>query len=719
MSDPTNKPQPFSSPQIVTSERLEALANKHSRGIGAGLFAGTGLSLLYVLYRIVLFFAVQERQGLTGGFVLVLLLCGIWAGAGVLWRVTGTGKLTPGEKLRLTLVLVGGLSGLVIAFFGLSVPFSKYSEVFSGGFKEWRKHPVALILTGIPLFGGLILAFISLLLTSGLEHSSALARRLLYGYNAVLSGVLLLFIFVLLNVLPYSGIWPFKALAQTSDWTSSSMYSLSEATKDRLSSLEKSVKVYVILSAGDPLNNSVDTLMQNCREVTNLISWESLSPQINMNAVIALEKKYPITSEGLLVLYGDEGKQVAEFIPRKDLSSTDRGGETPRVTFKGEAALTKTLTYLAEGKTKPVVYFTQGHGEFKFDDQANRPGQDEGFADMVRKMSESMSVVVKRIGQSNFDVKPLTFDAKGPKVPDDADVVVIARPVTEFSSGEIAALRKFATAGDKKKGKLFILFDVVPTSDGKMAKTGLEGLAAEFGVQVGNDRIIAVGARTLDGIRILPQGALLVNANPNSSNRIAKKFAAPGKSPSIFIFNEARPVSALPQAPGGGRYTVEDLIVLSVPNDQRVMTDSDLNADPDDVAARVRNNDAELAKRELAEPPSFAVAVSEGDGAAPQIPGHDFMKRETKPRALVFGDAGWASNVGIAQRGESYDLFVSCLNWLYERPEIGVQAVADKVREEYRLPRDVSGVRLLLSPVLYILVTVVCAGTGVWIVRRR
>jgi hypothetical protein len=212
-----------------------------------------------------------------------------------------------------------------------------------------------------------------------------------------------------------------------------------------------------------------------------------------------------------------------------------------------------------------------------------------------------------------------------------------------------------------------------------------------------------------------------VNAKPGSSNRIAQKFAKPGEEPEPFIFVDARTVSAGPQNPGmPPRYTVDDLMVLSSPNDQLVIGESNLGIEPDALMAGFRGNEAELEKRLIRTPPVFAVAVSEGGNQSPQIPGHDFMRNtESKPRMLVFGDAGWISDRGLASRGDNYDLFVSCLNWLHERPEIGTQPIADKVKAEYNLPPDISPPRLLFMPGLVILLFVICAGTGVWLVRRR
>ena len=94
---------------------------------------------------------------------------------------------------------------------------------------------------------------------------------------------------------------------------------------------------------------------------------------------------------------------------------------------------------------------------------------------------------------------------------------------------------------------------------------------------------------------------------------------------------------------------------------------------------------------------------------------------EPKPLMVVFGDATWISNSAVAARSgaDNYDLFVSCVNWLRERPDIGVQPVDDKTRSLYRLPENLSVTRLLIMPVMLLLMTVMCVGTGIWIVRRR
>jgi hypothetical protein len=449
--------------------------------------------------------------------------------------------------------------------------------------------------------------------------------------------------------------------------------------------------------------------MLNLRERTNLISWESLSPQRNLKKVDELSAKYQLTDvEGFLVLYGKEGQTTHEFIPVKDLFEDTSTQDTRRFAFKGEAAFTKALTYLSEGKTKSVVYFTQGNGELDFNDRSStRP--DVG-----------MGEVTDHLGKGNYEVKPLTFDAGKPKVPEDADIVVIARPRSEIPAEVVNALRKFVAGESKKKGRLFILLDVVPTREGKMAKTGLEPLLAEYGVQAGSDRLLALAnARNpLD---------LTTITNGQSNNPIAKAFYPPGGfGVTPFFFNDVRAVMPLPSNPNAPpKYSVETLMLAPL-RQNLTYAQADLNADPDVVANQLR----ELAKQDqdkffeklVQRTPSVAVTVSDSKNAPPPIPGHDFMKGgESKPLMVVFGDATWISNKAMAtdEGANNYDLFVSCVNWLRERPDIGVQAVDEKTRSVYRLSEDISITRLLIMPVMLLLVTVMCLGTGIWIVRRR
>ena len=79
----------------------------------------------------------------------------------------------------------------------------------------------------------------------------------------------------------------------------------------------------------------------------------------------------------MVVVYGNVVDEKPEpdatftFVKESELyqappPSFDGSQPSNKFTFKGEAALTTAIDYLQGGKTKTVIYFTQGHGELAF-----------------------------------------------------------------------------------------------------------------------------------------------------------------------------------------------------------------------------------------------------------------------------------------------------------------------------------------------------------------
>jgi hypothetical protein len=156
------------------------------------------------------------------------------------------------------------------------------------------------------------------------------------------------------------------------------------------------------------------------------------------------------------------------------------------------------------------------------------------------------------------------------------------------------------------------------------------------------------------------------------------------------------------------------------PPNQLLWVESDLRASPEVLASELRKDRDKLRQKVSRSAIPVGAAVSEGAGATPPIPGHDFM-RETQPRMLVVGDSSWVANreFGGREGQNNRELFVSCVNWLRGRPDIGTQPVEAKTRAEFRLPEQAGTTRLLFLPIALILLAVICMGTGVWVVRRR
>lgn len=619
------------------------------------------------------------------------------------------------DRLRTIVLLVLGGVGLLTALLGLVLPFSAqpfsvtdYREIFSGGVAKWRERANAWALArcGAALIGGLVLMFLGLMQARAFERTSPNLRRLLYGYNAVLTSLLLILIVTLLNLLPYSGVRPFSYANEAVDWTRAGVHTLHPATKNVLAKLNQPVKVYVLGSSGERVMFEMGALLDKCRAIDPQLHWEQLSRDRNRGAIQELIDKYQISeAEGVLVVYGTEPNTVHDFIKSNDLSEEKRSAEPgQRFAFKGESALLNSLTFLSSGKSKAIVYFTQGSGELDFK-EARADSLDVGIGSLIEDLN-----------RVNYQTRELPVTPESDKIPDDADIVVVARPREEMPAKFVTALRDYlkgTNRKDNKKGKLMVLFDVVQRGGkGPMVHTGLEALATEYGVRVGDNRVINPSN---------PREPLVVEviANPLSKNPIARAFSNEVEGFTPFVFYSARTVEPVAANPRNPTPSPAESLIIPHPT-RRYMIDTDLNASPIGLVNELRRMTPQQAREKLTnEPPSLAVTVTDGK-EAPPVPNHDFLAKEGQPRLIVFGDASWISNRLEQQIAPfHFNLFVSCLSWLAERSDIG-ERVPPTQHDLYRIKAAPgSGWRIILLPSALMIMGVLGLGIGVWVVRRR
>lgn len=693
-TEPTPAPPAAGKPQ-----GLAALV-PHRRQITITLFA-LGAALLAIPIVNVIRYRFDEIEVFLWGLCLSLsvLVTGLFAAV-----LPPADAKTEEDRLRLQFLSLGSVCGLATVLLGLVVPPTRFWEVIKAGQKAWREHAWPLTGCAVAVIVGLGLIFASLQLARPAQRSNPTMRRLLYGYNAALSGFLLLIILGLCNVLGY---FVFKT---PFDWTASGIYTLSTSTRNFLTDLKKPVKVYILLSRNDRITQDMLTLLENARGLTSEISWELLPPDRpeSYREIQKLRQKYPtMPEEGLLVTYGIEPNLSWDFIKTPDLEEEQqpsRRDERPRYTFKGEGALMKSLLYLSEGKARALVYFTQGSGEL--------PLQPEGGL----RRGNDLSVLRDRLGMANYEVKELELGLKTPGVPKDADVVVVARPTRPMAAEALKALRDYMGGAGGKKGTLIVLLDVVVRPDGGMVQTGLEGMLREYHVQVGNDRILQLAN---------PRNptAVIAICNPNSANPIAQAFAGDGRTIPTFAFEDARSVSPLPGNPRDRSSAAAD-VLLRVPRELGLIVEKDLSADPRAlVLSLIRSGSRERIMEKVSQQSvSVAVTVAESSGGLPRVPGHERFLKE-RPRLVVFGASDWLTSANLnGPRGRSStSLFTSCLSWLRGRADIGEKATeGGKARQSYMLgvmPDTVT--RIIVLPLVLMVLIVVGLGGGVWVVRRR
>ena len=107
----------------------------------------------------------------------------------------------------------------------------------------------------------------------------------------------------------------------------------------------------------------------------------------------------------------------------------EHAGRTERATSDTEQDVTNAIIKAVEGKQKKV-YFVQGHGEHDTASSDDRVGY---------------SSITAALGRDNFTVEKLVL-AQQKDVPDDAAVVVIAGPTTDYLAPEIDMLQALSGA---------------------------------------------------------------------------------------------------------------------------------------------------------------------------------------------------------------------------------------------------------------------------------
>jgi ABC-type uncharacterized transport system len=605
------------------------------------------------------------------------------------------------ESTRVVVLLAGGSAGLCTTFMGIFICWQLWDTLVSWvngeTSQDWTKN-LGLMGALVAFISGLALMFASLQLARTEERSNPTLRRLLYGYNAVLSGVLLLVILIVLNVFVY------LRLPANVDFTAGSLYTLSTRSQNILKGLEKPTKIYALFTGGDAIGTDVKTLLANCREVNDRIQVESLSPDLEVDKVQELVHRYPfVDREGILIVYGSEPQAEHRFIKREDLFSVpDRFSRTsddkPNLQFKGEDALMTELNALEEGAKKPIIYFTQGNGEL---DLKNTDAS---------RVDVGAGLLKELLEKRNFEVKSLDLNPADSKVPDDASLVIVAGPTVPLPDHAVKALKDYLNPGsDKKRGKLIVLLDVVSTPENTMRPTGLEGLLAEYRLQVENQRLLSLPT-------ILNRSPVQVLVRPNPEMVERNPIVAAFQPNDVFTLYNARALRVLPgNNPQSAQFTVDSLFVTLGP----VIAESNLRGEVTQIVNEALKNREIFQKKVTEEPLPVVAAVSEMTPPSPGDPHAMLRSGQGKPRLVLFGDASLASNRFMSDRAGRihFDVLASCIDWLRERPSsIGIEP---KKREAYVVSPSLNFWRMTLLPASIMLIGVIGLGTGVWVVRRR
>jgi hypothetical protein len=358
-----------------------------------------------------------------------------------------------------------------------------------------------------------------------------------------------------------------------------------------------------------------------------------------------------------------------ENLAARDLAEfrSSDGGRGPAVDFFGEQALAAALARLTSGQKQALFYVVTGHGELVLED---------GDADSRR----GLGALANRLRELDCRLKPIDLDSM-PRVPADADVLIVGGGQQRWSAEAAERFANYLRQG----GKGLLLVDLNDDSETHQpVPTGLEGLLSEFGVEVGNDRVITRGfTGSIDAAsQALPATGEhpLVRSLPNVPLTLLEC-----RSLRLSTGLRAQPTLVTP-------------LLMSHPA-PRAWAEGDLH--PQTALEPGGANDTDG-------PVTMAIAVERrlGDGAAPAL--------------VVVGDAEFAANrmlTGPDSRANS-GFLVASLNWLRGRREL-LGDVPLRRHEGYRLSGTADDHRgLVWKSSLALWALIATAGVTVWTTRR-
>ena len=345
---------------------------------------------------------------------------------------------------------------------------------------------------------------------------------------------------------------------------------------------------------------------------------------------------------------------------------------TQRVSNTEEQDITNALIKVVTGQERKV-YFTQGHGE-----------RDTAGSDRLGYATTSAA-----LGRDNYTVAPLVL-AQQREVPDDATVVVVAGPQTDFLAPEIDALRRYLAKG----GKVAVLLD--PTEEGAADPVNLRGLLKEWAIELGNDIVVdASGMGQLFGGDASVPVAASYPAHP-----ITEGFRVMTAFP---LSRSVKPVD------GGveGR-TAQPLVETS----PQSWAEADLKSL---TTGRVEFNGDQGDRQG---PIALGVAVSAPASAPPAAAGGNASPDAPKPesRIVAVGDSDFAANNAVGIQGNQ-DFFLNAVNWLAQQENLIAIRPRDAQDRRITLTADQQQ-RIMLLSLLVIPGLVFASGVYTWWRRR-
>jgi ABC-type uncharacterized transport system involved in gliding motility auxiliary subunit len=208
----------------------------------------------------------------------------------------------------------------------------------------------------------------------------------------------------------------------------------------------------------------------------------------------------------------DPTRAISEKIGSPNTLVVRNGDQEARITVFSEEKVTNALVKVLKARAKKI-YFTKGHEE----------------SDIASQEPEGMTNAVADLKGNKYDVESISLLEQG-RVPEDADLLVIAGPRYDFRAEEVRMIETFVKSG----GALLAMIDAVvqvPLLSALIQKAGIQLEDDLLVLQPGDPRIELIGQTT----------ALVGNFDKFSP--VTKDYASRGEV--VLLIPNARSVKTL------------------------------------------------------------------------------------------------------------------------------------------------------------------------------
>lgn len=492
-----------------------------------------------------------------------------------------------------------------------------------------------------------LVAFASYFYRERKFYAEAFSKKTaLYGLNAVLMSVIAFGILIFVNLIATKYDWK-------KDLTKNKLHTLSDESVKVLKGLPGEVKLKAFIN---PLQmGEFEKIFEKYTYYTPKLKKE----YVDVDKDPLLIQKYNIKQAGTIIVESDTRTARVENL---------LGPDDPKL----EEKITNAIIQVAKGEKK-TIYYISGHGEKLLSDTSR-----EGYSEMKEQLESG-----------RYKVEELVLAEKG-VIPEDADIVIIAAPRSDFLEVEIKAMENYLAKG----GKCLVM--VEPTST-----PTLKGFLGKYGA-VFNPKKTVVELNSLQQLTGgNPLTPVVVSYNKESEiTRDAKQLS---------LFPIATPIEK--SQTDLGALKVASLFSTSAKSFESDLKDNQVKPNPKTDRKGPLSLAVSISGKATAKSPE--AKPSQSNPSTPQ----EEPKKEVEFRMVVVGDADFASN-SARRFGINSDIFQNMLSWLaHEEDLISIRPRPADVSEfeitEVRL-RYINLASIVFAPLLMF-------GTGlaVWAKRKR